>query len=124
MSATFLHCVYILRSIPHPKQTYIGYTHDLKTRLAQHNAGKSAHTSKFAPWSLGAPRKMAARRCFTPPARSVRTNAPTVVLLRTSADFRERGLAGGLRLRHRNQAEQREKFARAGNELFDKATQN
>jgi len=46
-----VHYVYILRSIAHPKQIYIGYTHDLKTRLAQHNAGKSAHTSKFAPWS-------------------------------------------------------------------------
>jgi putative endonuclease len=44
--------VYILRSIAHPKQIYIGYTHDLKTRLAQHNAGRSAHTSKFAPWSV------------------------------------------------------------------------
>ncbi|MDE3135919.1 MAG: GIY-YIG nuclease family protein [Acidobacteriota bacterium] len=47
-----MYYVYILRSIAHPKQTYIGYTHDLKTRLAQHNAGKSAHTSKFAPWAL------------------------------------------------------------------------
>jgi putative endonuclease len=47
-----MHYVYILRSIARPKQTYIGYTHDLKTRFAQHNAGKSAHTSKFAPWAL------------------------------------------------------------------------
>jgi putative endonuclease len=47
-----MYYVYILRSVSHPKQIYIGYTHDLKTRLAQHNAGKSAHTSKFAPWAL------------------------------------------------------------------------
>jgi putative endonuclease len=44
--------VYILRSIDHPKQTYIGSTSDLRSRLAQHNAGKSIHTNKFKPWSL------------------------------------------------------------------------
>jgi len=44
--------VYILRSIDHPKQIYVGSTHDLRTRLAQHNAGKSIHTNKFKPWDL------------------------------------------------------------------------
>ena len=44
--------VYILRSINHPEQTYIGSTHDLRSRLAQHNAGKSIHTNKFKPWNL------------------------------------------------------------------------
>ena len=44
--------VYILRSIDHPKQIYVGSTHDLRTRLAQHNAGKSIHTNKFKPWEL------------------------------------------------------------------------
>jgi predicted GIY-YIG superfamily endonuclease len=29
--------VYLLRSIPNPDQTYIGFTEDLKTRLAAHN---------------------------------------------------------------------------------------
>lgn len=29
-----------------------GLTSDLKKRLAEHNAGKSAHTSKFKPWRL------------------------------------------------------------------------
>ena len=44
--------VYILRSVNHPEQTYIGSTHDLRSRLAQHNAGKSIHTNKFKPWDL------------------------------------------------------------------------
>ena len=35
-----------------PEQEYIGATADLKRRLPEHNAGKSAHTSKFKPWKL------------------------------------------------------------------------
>jgi predicted GIY-YIG superfamily endonuclease len=31
---------------------YVGLTSDLKQRLAEHNAGKSMHTSKFRPWRL------------------------------------------------------------------------
>jgi predicted GIY-YIG superfamily endonuclease len=33
-------------------QNYIGATADLKQRVADHNAGKSVHTSKFVPWEL------------------------------------------------------------------------
>jgi putative endonuclease len=33
-------------------QRYAGVTSDLKRRLADHNAGKSSHTSKYAPWKL------------------------------------------------------------------------
>ena len=33
-------------------QRYVGVTSDLKQRLADHNAGKSPHTSKFTPWKL------------------------------------------------------------------------
>lgn len=44
--------VYILRSVDQPEQIYVGATTDLKARLAQHNAGKSAHTSKYAPWAI------------------------------------------------------------------------
>jgi putative endonuclease len=44
--------VYLLRSINFPEQTYRGFTADLKTRFADHNAGKSEHTSKFMPWEL------------------------------------------------------------------------
>ena len=46
--------VYILRSKTHPAQTYIGSTSDLRSRLAQHNSGKSIHTNKFRPWELEA----------------------------------------------------------------------
>jgi putative endonuclease len=44
--------VYLLRSIPNPKQTYIGFTEDLKTRLQAHNHGQSPHTSKYKPLNL------------------------------------------------------------------------
>ncbi len=44
--------VYLIRSISHPDQRYVGITRDLKTRILQHNAGKSPHTSKFIPWQL------------------------------------------------------------------------
>ena len=44
--------IYIIRSIACPEQEYTGATADLKKRIADHNAGKSKHTSKFAPWEL------------------------------------------------------------------------
>jgi putative endonuclease len=43
---------YILQSIREPSQYYRGHTADLKTRVAEHNAGKSPHTAKFTPWKL------------------------------------------------------------------------
>jgi putative endonuclease len=46
--------VYILRSVNHPAQAYIGSTEDLRARLAQHNAGRSIHTNKFKPWKIQA----------------------------------------------------------------------
>ena len=50
-------CVYIIRSIEFPDEEYIGATEDLKRRLPEHNAGKSAHTAKFKPWKLGRTRQ-------------------------------------------------------------------
>jgi len=47
-----MYYVYLLRSINSPEQTYRGYTEDLKTRLKDHNAGKSKHTAKYTPWEL------------------------------------------------------------------------
>ncbi|MGA8221414.1 MAG: GIY-YIG nuclease family protein [Candidatus Acidiferrales bacterium] len=47
-----MYYVYILRSESNPEHTYIGYTHDLRTRLKEHNAGKSSHTNKFKPWKI------------------------------------------------------------------------
>ncbi len=34
------------------EQLYVGATSDLKQRLADHNAGRSPHTSKYVPWKL------------------------------------------------------------------------
>jgi putative endonuclease len=46
--------VYVLRSESHPSQTYIGFTHDLRKRIGEHNSGKSSHTKKYVPWVLRA----------------------------------------------------------------------
>jgi putative endonuclease len=42
----------LIRSIASPDKTYIGFSEDLKQRIADHNAGKSTHTLKYAPWGL------------------------------------------------------------------------
>ena len=47
-----MHYVYLLRSQSRPEATYIARTNDLKKRLSEHSAGKSAHTRKFLPWRL------------------------------------------------------------------------
>ncbi len=47
-----MYYTYIIRSLNHPDQIYIGATSDLKQRLADHNTGHSPHTAKFAPWEL------------------------------------------------------------------------
>jgi putative endonuclease len=44
--------VYLLQSEAVFGQRYVGVTSDLKQRLAEHNAGKSPHTSKYVPWKL------------------------------------------------------------------------
>jgi len=44
--------VYLLESEGSAGQRYVGITSDLRQRLAQHNAGKSPHTSKYLPWRL------------------------------------------------------------------------
>jgi predicted GIY-YIG superfamily endonuclease len=44
--------VWLIRNISDPTQTYIGAPAELKQRIADHNAGKSAHTSKFVPCGL------------------------------------------------------------------------
>jgi putative endonuclease len=46
--------VYILRSVNQPKQTYVGSTDDLRTRLKRPNSVQSVHTSKFKPWTIAA----------------------------------------------------------------------
>ena len=43
--------VYVLKSQKY-RELYTGYTKNLKTRLRDHNAGKSTHTKKYRPWTL------------------------------------------------------------------------
>jgi len=47
-----VHYVYLLQSVTDPSERYVGVTADLKTRLSDHNAGRSPHTSKHRPWEL------------------------------------------------------------------------
>jgi predicted GIY-YIG superfamily endonuclease len=47
-----MHYVYILESNSCVGRFYTGVTSDLKARLARHNAGEVAYTSKFTPWRL------------------------------------------------------------------------
>ncbi len=47
-----MHYVYLLESLVDPTKRYIGVTSDLRVRLGEHNAGKSAHTSKHGPWRI------------------------------------------------------------------------
>jgi putative endonuclease len=47
-----MHYVYLLQSETADDQRYVGTTSDLKRRFLEHNARKSPHTSKYAPWRL------------------------------------------------------------------------
>ena len=47
-----MYYVYLIESRSSRSERYVGLTTDLKQRLREHNAGKSAHTSKFKPWKL------------------------------------------------------------------------
>jgi predicted GIY-YIG superfamily endonuclease len=44
--------VYLLRSLQHADQKYIGITKNLKNRLLKHNSGSTRHTAKFRPWRI------------------------------------------------------------------------
>ena len=44
--------VYLLESLGAPGERYVGVTTDLRSRLSDHNAGKSSHTAKFKPWRV------------------------------------------------------------------------
>jgi predicted GIY-YIG superfamily endonuclease len=48
----FMFYVYIIKSVSSQAQVYVGYTNDLEQRMADHNSGKSIHTSKYLPWEL------------------------------------------------------------------------
>ena len=44
--------VHLVESEAAEGECYIGIMSDLKQRLADHNSGKSSHTSKFRPWRI------------------------------------------------------------------------
>ena len=44
--------VYILRRVSAPSRPYVGLTHDVRARLADHNAGRCPHTARYRPWQL------------------------------------------------------------------------
>ena len=47
-----MYYVYLIRSISNPQITYVGYTTNVKERLATHNSGGSIYTKKDRPWEL------------------------------------------------------------------------
>ena len=50
--AYFMYYVYIIKSISHKNEIYVGFTTNLQARLKKHNEGGSPHTAKFKPWNL------------------------------------------------------------------------
>ena len=42
----------LIESVHFPDGRYVGVTHDLKLRLAQHNNGESQYTAEFRTWRL------------------------------------------------------------------------
>ncbi len=47
----YMYYVYVLKS-ENNEAIYTGYTRNLKTRLREHNSGKSTHTNKYKPWKI------------------------------------------------------------------------
>ncbi len=47
-----MYYVYIIRSINHSDQLYVGVTEHLKQRLSDHNCGTTTHTNKYKPWAI------------------------------------------------------------------------
>ena len=43
-------CVYVIQSIPFPREFYTGIADNFEERLEGHNSGNSKHTAKFRPW--------------------------------------------------------------------------
>ena len=46
--------VYLLNSIAHPDQRYVGFTSNLEAKLKSHKSGAPVHTAKYRPWELTA----------------------------------------------------------------------
>lgn len=52
MSTIGFYYVYILQSIAPPSHFYVGFTENIRQRLAYHNDGQCPHTAKFRPWKI------------------------------------------------------------------------
>ncbi len=44
--------IYLIQSISHLDQRYVGITSNIKKRLQAHNEGRSPHTLKHKPWKI------------------------------------------------------------------------
>ena len=44
--------VYVLKTAQSQPHFYIGLTHDVRARLADHNAGRCPQTARYRPWTL------------------------------------------------------------------------
>jgi len=44
--------VYVLQSVTHPEEFYVGQTEDIDRRIREHNSGKGRHTRKFVPLQI------------------------------------------------------------------------
>ncbi len=49
-----MHYVYLIESTSHPDRRYVGYSEDLRKRVADHAAGKNVSTAPYRPWRLHA----------------------------------------------------------------------
>ena len=47
-----MHYVYLIESVHDRARHYVGQTGNLKSRLGEHNSGKSIHTRRYRPWNL------------------------------------------------------------------------
>ncbi len=43
--------VYVLRSL-HNREFYVGFTHDLRKRITEHNKGLNQSTKPYLPWEV------------------------------------------------------------------------
>jgi len=54
--------VYVLKNLANPPRYYTGLTSELRSRLAEHNAGKCIATASGRPWQLDVVLKFADER--------------------------------------------------------------
>jgi putative endonuclease len=47
-----MYYVYLLESLAEPDRHYVGYSGDLRQRVAGHNEGKLPNTARHRPWRL------------------------------------------------------------------------